>query len=292
MIVALLISGCHRNTSHATLTSTVNTSATTPVTAETIPQSVQIKVTAKGREYAIEEIRQGILKAFHTEFYYAGNDALHLNRNLILNKALTYDLVFVEDQFLPYVLLIVNNLDHPLSTEEEPLYSFGIAFSEQGMEEKFYTYGTAASNTLAYMTEDRDEVYLGSYSLRVSEIAKPQHEQMSEEWKQRAEAAIQLYMDKNDFYSEKEKNLEPGKYQVYIKGFSKGDVDSIIIFEHENGNVYQGFYYFVHGISEAQPADLNHVELVADPSDSYDQWLEKVREGAALHMEYWVQSST
>ena len=294
MVICLLIAmtACRRNVPGATVASTGDTQKTAPSNAETNPPSMQIKITAKGREYAIEEIRQGILKAFHTEFYYAGNDALHLNRNLILNKTLTYDLVFVEDQFLPYVLLIVNNLEHPLSTEEEPLYSFGIAFSEQGMEEKFYTYGTAASNTLAYMTEDRDEVYLGSYSLRVSEIAKPQHEQMSEEWKQRAEAAIQLYMDKNDFYSEKEKNLEPGKYQVYIKGFSKGDVDSIIIFEHENGNVYQGFYYFVHGISEAQPADLNHVELVADPSDGYGQWLEKVREGAALHMEYWVQSST
>jgi len=274
-----------------TLASTTNTPATTPSIAETIPQSVQIKITAKGKEYSIEDIQRGILKAFHTEFYYASDDNLHLNRKLILSKTLTYDLVFVDDQFLPYVLLIVNNLEHPLSTEEKPLYSFGIAFSEQGMEEKFYTYGTTSSNTLAYMTEDRDEVYLGSYSLHINEIAKPQHEQMSNEWKKQAEAAIQRYMEKNDFYSEKEKNLEPGKYSVYIKGFSKGDIDSIIVFEHENGNIYQGFYYFVHSISTELPADLNHVEFVANSSGSYKEWVDKVRESPALHMEYWVQST-
>jgi len=282
LVLLMLLTGCRGNVPSGTVASTGDTPTTT--------QSAQIKITAKGREYSVEEIQEGILKAFNTEFYYAGNGHVHLNRNLILNKTLNYDLVFVDHEFLPYVLLIVNNLEHPLSTEEEPLYSFGIAFSEQGMEEKFYTIGTVTRTELTYMTEVRGETYLGSYSLHITEIVKPQHEQMSEEWKQRAEAAIRRYMDKNDFSSEKEKNLEPGKYHVYIKGFSKGDVDSVIVFEHENGNVYEGGYYFVHDISETLPADLNHVELVEDPSDSYyKKWLDKVRENAALHMEYWVQ---
>lgn len=289
LIVALLVSGCQSKVPNGANVSTRDNLITVPSITETIPQSTQIKITAKGREYAIEEIQQGILKAFQTELYYAGNDGLHLNRDLILGKTLIYDLVFVDDQYLPYVLMIVNNLEHPLSTAEEPLYRFGIAFSEQGMEEKFYTFGTASEKELNYMTKSRGEVYLGSYSLHISEIIKPQHELMSEEWKRQAETAIQQYMDKNDFYSEKEKNLAPGKYHVYIKGFSKGDVDTVIIFEHENGSIYQGHYYFVHDIAEKLSADLNHVELIADPSESYDQWLDKVRESAALHIEYLVR---
>lgn len=289
LMVALLASGCQNKMTNETIVFTEDNLATTPSAAETDPPAAQIKITAKGREYAIEEIQQGILKAFQTELYYAGNDGLHLNRDLILGKTLIYDLVFVDDQYLPYVLMIVNNLEHPLSTAEEPLYRFGIAFSEQGMEEKFYTFGTASEKELNYMTKSRGEVYLGSYSLHISEIIKPQHELMSEEWKRQAETAIQQYMDKNDFYSEKEKNLAPGKYHVYIKGFSKGDVDTVIIFEHENGNVYQGDYYFVHDISAESSANLNHVELIEDPSESYAQWLDKVRESAAINMEYYVQ---
>lgn len=289
LIIALLMSGCMGKTPNTTVASTGDNTTTMPSTAETAPLSGEVKITAKGRTYSIEEIQQGILKTFHTEFYYASNDDLHLNRNLILNKALEYDLVFVDDLFQSYVLLIINNLEHPLSTEEKPLFVFGIAFSEQGMEEKFYTFGTTTRDTLTHMTEERNKMYLGRYFLHISEIVKPQHEQMSEEWKQRAETAIQRYMDKNDFYSKTEKNLEPGKYHVYIKGFSKGDVDTIIVFEHENGNIYQGFYYFVHDISADTPADLNHVELVSEPDGDYAQWLDKLKENAALSMEYSVQ---
>lgn len=282
LVIMMLLTGCRGNIPS---TPTEDNPTTT--------LSAQIKITAKGREYSIEEIQEGILKAFNTEFYYAGDYDVPMNRNLVLNKTLNYDLVFVDHEFQPFVLLIVNNLEHPWSTEEEPLYKFGIAFSEQGMEEKFYTMGTATRTELTFMTEERGETYLGSYSLHITEIVKPQHEQMSEEWKQQAEAAIRRYMDKNDFHYEKEENLEPGKYHVYIKGFSKADVDSVIVFEHENGNVYQGLYYFVHDISETRTADLNHVELVEDPGDSYyKEWLDKVRENAALHMEYWVQDST
>lgn len=291
LMIALFMCGCQRNEPSETVASTGDNDTTTLSTAETNPSSAQIEITAKGKDYSIEEIRQGILKAFHTEFYYAGDTSLHLNSQLILNKTLTYDLVFVDDPWVPYVLLIVSNLEHPLSTEEKPFYSFGISFSEQGMEEKFYTFGTATQEELAFMTEERGCAYLGNYSLHISEIIKPQHEQMSNEWKQMAQTAIQRYMDENDFYPEEEKNLEPGKYHVYIQGFSKGDTDTIIIFEHENGNVYEGYYYFVHDISEELPADLNHVGLVTDPSAGYGLWLDKVREGAALHIEYLVRET-
>lgn len=252
----------------------------TQAPTESIPPSVQEKITVKGRAYSVEEIRQGILRAFHTEFYYAPNDTPHLNRDIILNKTLNYDLVFVDDS-LPHILLIVNNLEHPLSTEEKPLYCFGVAFSERGMEEKFYIFGTAGADTLAYMTELCEEVYLGSYSLCISEIEKPRHEQMSEEWKQRAKTVLQQYMDTNKFSSETEKNLESGRYHVYIKGFAQSDTDTSVIFEHENGTVYESHYHFVHDATGGpSPASIENIS---------PDCLEKIKLNAAFEMVYEVE---
>lgn len=289
LTVILLVCGCQRSAPNATVATTGDNTTLPPSTAETTTPSVKSKILAKGKEYSIEEIQQGILKAFNTEFYYASDDDVHLNRNLILNKALEYDLVFVDDGVQSYVILIVNNLEHPLSTEEKPLYSFGVAFSKQGMAEKFHSFGKQPRDALTFMTEERGGVYLGNYSLHISEITKPQHEQMSDEWKWLAEAAIRRYMDKNDFYGEKDKNLQPGKYHIHIKGFAVGDTDTTVVFEHEDGDVYQGFYYFVHDISKDTPADLNHVELVSELNANYAEWIEKVRENATLSMEYSVQ---
>jgi len=98
-----------------------------------------------------------------------------------------------------------------------------------------------------------------------------------------------MYMDENDFHNDKEKDLQPGKYMIYVQGFGKGDLDSRIFFEHESGRIYEGFYYFVHTNDGEGPADLNHVS-----SEVYDlygmsaEYYEKVKLNAALQMEYSV----
>ena len=187
------------------------------------------------------------------------------------------------------MLLCVNNMEHPLSTEEEPKIMFGVAFSDYGMAEEFCTFGATSEEEFENIVDSRGTVYLGKHTMCIGEISKPEHEQMSAEWVQAAKSAIRLYMDKNDFHYEAEKNLAPGNYRVYVKGFSKGDTDSRIIFEHENGSLYEGLYYFVHDISQDSVADLNHVALVSEPDEAYMQRLAKVRENAALIMEYSVQ---
>ena len=45
----------------------------------------------------------------------------------------------------------------------------------------------------------------------------------------------------------------------------------------------------MHDISQDSVADLNHVALVSEPDEAYMQRLAKVRENAALIMEYSVQ---
>ena len=79
--------------------------------------------------------------------------------------------------------------------------------------------------------------------------------------------------------------MSPGKYNVYIQGFSESDDDTDIYFENEDGDIYRGLYYFIHNVSkhtESWPADLNHVERLEDAGTFA---FEKVRANAVLSFE-------
>ena len=181
------------------------------------------------------------------------------------------------------------NIEHPLSTTQNPLlYKFGVNVTECGLQSNFceQSHVRSQADNSTSLLEGAD--YLGNYSMYINKIKQPKHEAMSSQWKKQAEKALQLYMDRNDFYSVKEKNLPRGKYNVYIQGFSKCDIDSTVVFEHENGQVYLGRYYFVHDIPDGEPADLNKVALVESADAHLVNFLGKLRQHAAVSMEYVV----
>ena len=77
---------------------------------------------------------------------------------------------------------------------------------------------------------------------------------------------------------------------MYVQGFFKSDKDSVIIFENENGNIYMGYYYFIHEIAKDKPADINKVELVSDSDKKHlKAYLEKIHTNAAISMEYTLK---
>lgn len=261
-------------------------------------------VTINGENISVDHLKDGIKNTFNNILYYHGDNETSPfiigNKKLMINKEIEYELYFVPAKEadavlvsdLPKVYVIITNIYHPLSTQEEPLlYDFAIPINNFELCSDFYSWGyILQSEKNNYFTDD--SVYLGKHSLCIDEITVPEHEKMSEEWKNKAKEAIGLYMQENDFYSTKEKNLLPGKYHVYIQGFSKSDEDSIIIFENENGCVYRGFYYFVHtDVYYEGPADLNKVEKVEEEyvqEKAFQTYLSKVKANAALEMEYEV----
>lgn len=256
----------------------------------------EIYITVNDKNIALSDIVNQIPETINNELYYGGNyydsNDIFLNSKLILNRVLDYDLYinypsdFYGDGYpasLPEIRLVFKGIEHPLSTEEESkLYCVGIKVTETGLESRFFS-GYHISET------EITGAFLGSYHVQIDEIVAPKHEEMSNEWKDAAEKALRLYMDENDFYSYAKDNLEIGNCKVYIKGFSANDTHTKIIIEHENGNVYEGFYYFVHDISGDSSADLNNVTLVKNVNDeSYRIYLERVKENAAFTMEYAV----
>ena len=99
-------------------------------------------------------------------------------------------------------------------------------------------------------------------------------------------------MDNNNFSAIKDKNLRPGNYHVYVQGFDPADVDSIIAFEHEDGTIYFGHFYFVHNSVPNRPADLNHVSIPEySTQEDSAKILEKIRSCAAISMEYAVSDT-
>ena len=195
------------------------------------------------------------------------------------------------DTSFPKVYIVTTNVEHPISTEQEfELCGFAIQLTEYGLQSYFYMQFPIAPQENYLDALPVGTVYLGHHSMKMSQITQPVHQKMSDRWKQHAETAIRLYMDKNNFYVvEDNKNLQTGKYNIYIQGFSESDVDSTIVFEHENGSIYVGQYYFVHSISGENPADLNHVELVEDTNADFIEYLHRLKRNAALCMQYSVK---
>lgn len=270
LVLALLISGCN--------TIDAESSETSPCLE---------KITVDNRTFSVEEINNGIRNVFNTVLYYHTNGQLHQ----FVNKPIEYELYFSSKQetSFPQVHIIITNAEHPLSSVQLPkLYKFGVRLTEYGLQSDFceQSYVEPQEDWSVYLTDQT--VYLGHYSMDASQITQPMHEEVSDQWKQHAEAAIRLYMNKKDFYSEDSKNLQEGKYNIYIQGFSESDVDSTIIFEHENGQMYLGQYYFVHDIAEEKAADLNHVELIKDIDAECMEYLDKLKQNAALHIVHEV----
>lgn len=251
----------------------------------TLPSFIEIN----NKSISVSEINDGLKDAFNTALYYHKDGPI----GAFLNKTVEYELFFISDTkttLQPKISFVITNMEHPLSTEQNPLlYKFSIHATESGLQSYFceQSYVRSQANNSTSLAENAD--YLGNYSLYINKVERPKHEAMSSQWKKRAEEALQLYMERNDFYSEKENNLPKGKYSVFIQGFSKSDVDSTVVFAHEDGRVYLGQYYFVHDIHDGEPADLNKVALVESADAHFAEYLARLRENAAVSMEYVVQ---
>lgn len=255
-------------------------------------ESTHYNITVGERSFSVEEINAGIKDTFNNVLYYHGDDDasnyLTFNKNIILHKSLEYDLYFDSTGYInasPIVYMVITNIQHPLSTIEKPLlYQFGIIITEYDLHSDFYYQGHGATNNSHEFTNN-NVTHLGSYTMCIDEIVKPQYETLDSEWLARSSKEIQLYMDNNT-----DKILAPGHYHIYVQKFFKSDKDSIIIFENKNGDIYTGFYYSVHGISGENPAALNKVRLVEDAAaEPFKSYISKVKSDPAVSVEYEVK---
>jgi hypothetical protein len=268
---------------------------------ENIPVK-ESSIVINGRMFSIDEINAGIKDTFNCSLYYHGYDStspyLFSNIDIVLHQNIEYELYYdpyCNDGKDPFYrpkkfYIIITNKPHPLSTDENPLaYVFGFDVTEYGLRSDFSSHGHVPRNK-PFIAYGKELPNLGSYTMRLDEIEKPQFEVMDTEWIENTKEEIRMYMDWNNFHQgAPEKNLEPGNYHVYVQKFFKSDADSTIIFEHENGNIYTGIYYFVHENTGNHLADLNHVELIEYADDeSFKEYLEKVRSDPAVSLQYSV----
>jgi len=253
-----------------------------------------------GRVFSIDEINAGIKDTFNNQLYlygYVGG-----LRKSDIPYDIEYELYFDPEHYgydekHPFAYpktayLVVTNMLHPLPTEEiPPLYVYGINVTEWGLRSDFFYRNTYVTIEKPLFFFSSELVCLGNYTMRIDEIVKPQYETMDATWIENTKSEIRKYMDEDVFSKYNiEKDLEPGSYHVYVQKFFKSDVDSTIIFEHENGNIYTGWYNYVHGNTGNYPANLNHVELVENPNEeSFKSYLEKVREDPTLSIKYAVK---
>lgn len=281
LVVAMLILLC--GCSH--VSTPVNS---TPVDSAPSESSTPFVITVGKTTFTEDELCRQLENTVNAELYYSGTIYEHL-----LNRRLEYALYYKAPNYYwdkPKVGLVIENVPHPRSTESETLFpAFIICISEMGLESTFWGVDYITQGGINSVSEN-GWIFIGRHTMCFPTASTPSREIMSREWADAAEKALRLYMDKNDFYAEKEKNLPSGKYRIYIHGFTAADTDTFVFFEHEDGRVYGGYYYFVHEFSGEWPADLNHVEryLSYENADS-QQYFERIKETAALVMEYAVE---
>ena len=272
-----------------------------------IEESGQQKpILVNGRLFSVDEINAGIKDTFNCVLYLHGENStsnwIDSNRNIILNKDVEYELFLIVDPEAKgrshtnqsLLILVIKNFFHPFTPDGKPrVYVMGIRINEWGVQSTFHTYwGSILEEALEYYKENG--LYLGSYIMRIDEIVKPNFEIMDSEWEDCVERELRLYMDENPKTFKDGGNvmvgtLDSGKYTVYVERFFESDIDSYIIFEHENGDIYRGFYYFIHDCSGIISADLNKVRLVEEQdSDYFRDYMEKVRSDPAISFEYTV----
>ena len=253
-----------------------------------------------GKAFTIDEVNEGIKNTFNSVLYYHGDDPnskyLTSNKNLILQKKISYDLFFEPNfytgekafVFSPKIYFVITNINHPLSTKEKlQLYVFGVDITEFGLRSDFSYQGHTIKENYNFLNDNI--IYLGNHTMYIEKIKKPIYEAIDVEWSKKVENSIKLYMDKNDYYTNGG-NLAPGKYLVYVQKFFRSDKNSTIIFVNQNGSTYKGDYYFVHDVFNNQPADLNNVVFVENvDKPKLLSYFEKIKTDPAIVVEYVVK---
>jgi len=270
----------------------------TPNQSEETDSTLANPVIVNEKSFSIEEINTGIKNTFNNVLY-LHDGVVWLNKDSLLNQDVEYELYFEPNDrsgleafiFPPKIYIEITNMQYPEMTEDgkPQFYMFGIDVTEWGLRSDFY-YAAFGPKKETFIINGKALIHLGSYTMRIDEIIKPQYETMDDDWKENVKSAIRLYMDKNDFYvGDADRNLASGNYHVYVQKFFKSDLNSYIIFEHENGDIYIGFYYIVHEVSGDSSADLNHVELEEyTENEAFRAYLEKIRLDPAVSMEYSI----
>lgn len=250
-------------------------------------------IIVEDKKFTAKEIIDGIKDTFNANLYNVNRYDTNLmpNQAQILNKELVFDLFFEDNSntdkkefvYPPKIYLVITNISHPTSTNDNPqFYKFGIDITKCGLRSDFYFEGHTDANYKSFF-EEQDALFLGTHTMRLEKVEKPQYEKMSDQWKNKVTKAVKLYMD--NIKNSDENLLISGEYRICVKGFFKSDCDTLIYFEHENGNLYCGYYHFIHDVDENIPANINKLALLDDAKNK-ELNLENIYSNAAISIYY------
>jgi len=260
-------------------------------------------VVVNGRAFSVDEIIDGIKAVFNSDMYYFGLDWYEP----FFQKDVEYDLYYAQRVGVASapekaIHMIITNVLHDLSSENEFLYQVvGINITEYGLLDGFY-YRSYGSWEDMVLTRHEGENYLGHYIMRIDEVIPPQYEPKDAEWQESTIKVIQEYMDQTLLdYADEDYALKPGNYHVYMRNFPRGETYSLVVFEHQNGDVYWGQYCHLNYTSNEYAPYISHVSRIdwenLDESAGWEQedaemlrgYIEKIKLDPAISFEYAVK---
>jgi len=283
LLMTIPLSGCQ---------SDGNTVSGIPDCPEETGSIIMEEVIVGDRVFTVEEINAGIKDTFNCYFYlHELYDLYMIDRKNMIGKDIEYELFFIPtnydglaaELFPPKIGLTITSFQYPeLSEDGRPqFYSFWINVTPKGLQSDFFYQGFGPQKSSEYYSESR-WVYLGSHTMLIGEIYKPQFEVMDEEWVKKADNSIRLFLDFAPTY------WKPGKYHITVKGFFESDTKSIIVIESENGVIHQGFIYSVHSITGEHMASIR-ITIIENPTEeAFQNWLKLIKLDAAVSMEITI----
>lgn len=291
IIIAVLLVGCGGNKIPADTTDTIDAVKTPEIQVQeelityNLVEAGEIDhIIIDGQTFDLDYINTVLTEAINNELYFYDNeDALYLfsNSKLLLGKSIEYDLYYVhytralDREHMIYA--VFPNETYPLRDDE--VYELGYPVTTKGMSHEVYSMRPVLYDPDYGNSDKATYQFLGKFNMKINGISKPQYDEISDNQRKAIDSGVKEWMEIDSSI------LEPGTYEVYVRGFYQADSSANIFFIHENGNLYSGYLWSGNGfISESdEPTIPYRVGRYEESAGSYEEYMELIKENSVFY---------
>jgi len=245
ILIAVLFVGCGDNTISTDTTDTIDTVETPEIQVQedlltyNLVEAGEIDhIFIDGQTFDFDFINKVLTKAINNELYFYDNeDSLYLfsNSKLLLGKSIEYDLYYVHYTHSlnceHMIYAVFPNETYPLRDDE--VYELGYPVTTKGMSHEKYSMRPVLYDTDYGNSDKATYQFLGKYNMKINGISKPQYDEISDNQRKAVDSGVKKWMEIDSSI------LEPGTYEVYVRGFYQADSSANIFFIHESFFAYK-----------------------------------------------------
>ena len=287
----ILFVGCDENKISADTTDIIDTAKTpevqlneNPYTYNLVELGEEDHISIDGQTFGLDYINKVLLEAINNKLYFNNSDdSLYLfsNSKLFLGKSIEYDLYYVHStSYLDcehMIYAVFPNESYPLKNTE--VYELGYSITAKGMSHELHSMRAVLYGIYGDLQTYQ---YLGKFNVTIESISKPKFDKISDNQCNAIDSGVKMWMELENTI------LEPGTYEVYVRGFYQADSVANIFFVHENGDLYSGFLWGANNVipDTDEPTIPYRVSKCEEITGSTEEYMKFIKEHSAFYGVY------